>query len=158
MELEFLQKELERVSEWVRFSDRKTAFLSVYYTALMTIFLNNIENIKKINENNLLICILVILIISFVIGIYFLVMSIFPRLKNNSTNKSLFYFSNIAGMKIIDFLENMENLTEQKAKKQIIEQIYTNSEIANQKMNNIKKSIKALIVSIVSLMILILMK
>lgn len=49
-------------------------------------------------------------------------------------------------MKFIDYSDEIKKLTEDEAKKQIIEQIYTNSVIADQKMKNIQKSIKSFIV------------
>ena len=50
-------------------------------------------------------------------------------------------------------LENIE--TEEDAKKQISEQIYTNSIIADQKMNNVKNSTKCLFVLVVLLFVLL---
>jgi cell division protein FtsL len=155
MKLEFLQKELERVSDWVRFSDRKIAFL-IALDSLIISFIKINYNIWDFN--NLEKIFFVLLLASIVASIIFIIYAVFPRLKNKSTNKSLFYFSNISEMKIIDFLEDMENLTEEKAKKQIIEQIHANSKIANQKMKNIEKSIASLILAILFMMIFLVIK
>ena len=56
-----------------------------------------------------------------------------------------------------DYFNEMEKLTEDKAKKQISEQIYANSIIAAQKMNNVKNSTKCLFVLVIFVFILVLM-
>lgn len=162
--LQFLQSELNRVSEWIQFSDKKTAFLSAFYSVIFGLVFSQKELIvqhfiiypKWITHFYLFI--LLGFIVSFIVGIFFLFKSIFPRLKNSFTDKSLFYFGHVANMKFVDYSEEIKKLTEDEAKKQIIEQIYTNSIIADQKMKNVQKSIKsfiALILFVVSLLILI---
>ncbi|MFC1615411.1 Pycsar system effector family protein [Patescibacteria group bacterium] len=160
--LTFLQSELNRVSEWIQFSDKKTAFLSAFYSAVFGLVLAQKESIlqdfaiqqKWINY----ICsfILFCFIVSFVVGIFFLFRSIFPRLKNSFTDKSLFYFGHIANMKFVDYSSEIKKMTEEDAKRQIIEQIYTNSIIANQKMENVQNSIKSFVVLILFTILLIL--
>ncbi len=152
LELQFLQAELNRISEWIRFSDKKSVFLSVYYSAVFGILISQKEKIENLISNlkslyfYLFILLIILIFLSFSIGLFFLKKSIFPRLKNDFTDKSLFYFGNIAKMKFIDFLKNMGKLTEEESKKQIAEQIYTNSIIADQKMKNVQNSIKALFI------------
>lgn len=161
--LQFLQSELNRVSEWIKFADKKTAFLTAYYSVIFGLvisqkdsILNNFINYQKWMLG-FYIFILVGAITSFVIGIFFLFKSIFPRLKNSFTDKSLFYFSHIASMKFVDYSKEIEKLTEDEAKKQVIEQIYTNSIIAEQKMKNVQKSIKNLIISVCFVILLLLL-
>jgi hypothetical protein len=60
-------------------------------------------------------------------------------------------------MKFIDYSEEIKKLTEDEAKKQIIEQIYTNSIIANQKMKNVQKSIESFVALIIFTILLILL-
>jgi len=150
--LQFLQSELNRVSEWIQFSDKKTAFLSAFYSAIFGLVFYQKESILQhfIIYQKWITCfyafILFGFIVSFIAGIFFLFKSVFPRLKNSFTDKSLFYFGHVANMKFIDYSEKIKKLTEDEAKKQIIEQIYTNSVIADQKMKNIQKSIKSFIV------------
>ena len=128
LELSFLQNELNRVSEWIRFSDKKSAFLSAYYSG---IFLGIISykdsvicSISNFQSWGLFFYIVVISITIglFILGIFFLISSVFPRLKNTNTDKSLFYFGNIAKLKLIDYFNEMEKLTEDEAKKQITNQ------------------------------------
>jgi|GEM_PF-2036570 len=158
--LDFMHSELNRVSDWVRFADRKVAFLAVYYSAVISYILVQkdqfIETISVYSDN----CLWLSHLIAFsvigllFIGIVYLVLAIFPRTKNHYTNKSLFYFGNIAGMKLIDFTKNFEKLSEADAKKQLTEQIYTNSVIASKKMECIKSSSKLLLVSLLILAIM----
>ena len=159
--LNFLQSELNRVSEWIQFSDKKTAFLSAFYSAIFGLVFSQKESILQhfIIYQKGITCfytfILLGFIIAFVVGIFFLFESVFPRLKNSFTDKSLFYFGHVANMKFIDYLEEIKKLTEDEAKKQIIEQIYTNSIIADRKMKNVQKSIKSIIALAVFAILLI---
>lgn len=159
--LNFLQSELNRVSEWIQFSDKKTAFLSAFYSAIFGLVFSQKESILQhfiIYQKGITCFYTVILlgfIIAFIVGIFFLFESVFPRLKNSFTDKSLFYFGHVANMKFIDYLEEIKKLTEDEAKKQIIEQIYTNSIIADQKMKNVQKSIKSIIALAVFAILLI---
>jgi hypothetical protein len=147
--LQFLQSELNRVSEWIKFADKKAAFLTAYYSVIFGLvisqkdpILNNLTNYQKWMFG-FYVVILFGFIISFLIGIFFLFKSIFPRLKNSFTDKSLFYFGHVATMKFIDYSKEIEKLTEDEAKKQIIEQLHTNSIIADKKMRNVQASIKS---------------
>lgn len=150
--LRFLQSELSRISEWIQFSDKKTAFLSAFYSAIFGLVFSQNESILQhfVIYKKWITCFYSFIslgfVISFVVGIFFLFESVFPRLKNSFTDKSLFYFGHVANMKFIDYSEEIKKLTEDEAKKQIIEQIYTNSIIADQKMKNVQKSIKSFIV------------
>lgn len=149
--LQFLQAELSRVSDWIKFSDQKAAFLSACYSIIFGLAISQKESIIQhlIIYQKWIICFYVLaffgVIVSFFVGVFFLFKSIFPRLKNAFTDKSLFYFGHVSDMKLVDYLEEVNKLTKDEAKKQIAEQIYTNSVIADQKMKNIQKSIKSFI-------------
>ncbi len=161
--LQFLQSELNRVSEWIKFADKKTAFLATYYSVIFGLvisqkdpILNNIANYQKWIFA-FYFFILIGAIVSFLVGIFFLLKSVFPRLKNSFTDKSLFYFGHVANMKFIDYSKEIEKLTEDEVKKQVIEQIYTNSTIAAQKMKNVQNSIKSFIAFSFFVLLLILL-
>lgn len=163
LEIQFLQAELNRVSDWIRFADQKSAFLSVYYSAIL-FFLISQKEIITISLQSfegwgfcLFILLLVLTIIFFIVGIIFLLCSVFPRLKNHLIDTSLFYFGSIAKKKFLDYSKQMENLSEVESKKQIMEQIYTNSVIANQKMKNVQNSTKSLLILLLGVFILILL-
>ena len=157
LNLEFLYWELNRVSEWIRFSDRKSAFLSVYYTWLFWFLLSQkqliFENIPKNGDCYILIIILIW--ISFILGFILLFASIFPSLKNWKKDNSLFYFKHISKMDITKYTKEIWWLSEKDARKQIIEQIYTNSNIANSKMENVQRSTKVLFILIILISILL---
>ena len=80
--LQFLQSELNRVSEWIKFADKKTAFLTTYYSVLFGLvisqkdsILNNLINYQKWIFG-FYIVILIGITVSFLIGIFFLFKSI----------------------------------------------------------------------------------
>jgi len=162
--LNFLQSELNRVSNWIQFSDKKTAFLSAFYSAIFGLVFSQREQIVQ----NFLVYqkwiiylysfIFVGFVFSYFIGLFFLFRTVFPRLKNSFTDKSLFYFNHIANLKLIDYLKKIEKLSENEAKKQIIEQIYSNSIVAKQKMNNVQNAIKSFVVVIIFTILLFLFR
>ncbi len=156
LELQFLQSELNRTSEWIRFSDRKTAFLSVYYSLGLSMLIAQKKAIADISiTDHWEILMLIATGIVFLCGVAFLFLSIFPRIKNKLTNESLFFFGSIADMKFIDFHSKMKKLKEKEAIAQIIEQIYTNSTIAKAKMENTQWSIRLLFLFVLLLVTLI---
>lgn len=163
LNLQFLQTELKRVSEWIQFSDKKTAFLSAYYSAILGLVFSQKESILQhfiiYQKGTIYFYVFVLLgfIIFFLVGIFFLFRSIFPRLENSYVDKSLFYFGDVSNMKFINYLEKMKKLTDDELKKQIIKQIHTNSIIANQKMKNVQSSIKSFIALAIFVALLILL-
>jgi len=161
MDLQFLQSELNRTSEWIKFSDQKSALLSVYYSAIIGLLISYktaiIESFNSYESwlSYIHFLILVGVLFSSVLGLFLLFKSIFPRLTNSFTDKSLFYFGHISNMKFIDYFGAIKELSNEDAKKQITEQIYTNSVIADQKMKNVQNSTKCLFVLTVLMAILI---
>ncbi len=161
MNLDFLQSELKRVSEWIHFSDHKSAFLSIYYTTILGVLISSkatiVQNFKVCESwvSYIYFLVLIGILIASIAGIYLLFKSIFPRLKNPCTDKSLFYFGHIANMKFVDYVEALQGLSDEELKKQLTEQIYTNSIIAEQKMKNVQNSTKSLFVLIILMAILI---
>lgn len=161
LDLSFLQNELNRTADWIQFADKKSAFLSVYYSGIFLALINYRSTILCSISNYkgwfLLFYKLLIIanILLFILGIYFLFKSIFPRLNNKNTDKSMFYFGHISKLKLIDYYVEMEKLTKKESKKQISEQIYTNSIIIDQKMRNVKHASKCLFVLVIFLFLLI---
>ncbi|MDD3302997.1 MAG: DUF5706 domain-containing protein [Candidatus Gracilibacteria bacterium] len=155
--LEFLQNELIRTSEWLKFAEQKFTLLSLYYALGITYITQNVKDINKIFiENNLSkFIIFIVFIITLILGIYFLFKVIFPNLKNVSTSKSFFFYSHISNMKILDYIKEFKDLSNEELEKQILEQIHTNSEITNQKMLNIISSFRFLFINLIFLIALI---
>lgn len=149
-DLTFLQTELSRVSEWVQFADKKAGFLAIFYSAILGFLLVQKQDVFVhifFHQNDEMYALLFLTLLSLiVVGMYFLFSAVAPRLDNGNTDKSLFYFGTVARMKIADYLQEAQKLTEDDARRQLLEQIHTNSVIANAKMDNIKKSTRVLLV------------
>jgi len=136
-ESDFLQTELSRVSDWIQFTDQKAGFIAVFYSAILGYLITK----RDVILSNLFICnetcdiwplLFIGLIILLAMGIYQLFFTVVPKLKNTNTKESLFYFE--------DFQIKFESMTDEEARKQLVEQIHTNSMIANTKMVSVKKS------------------
>lgn len=159
--LQFLHEELKRVSDWVKFADQKIAFLAIYYSVLAGYLSSNIDIIvKKIFFSNydffaIYIVIFFLDIIFFIFGIYFIMSSIFP-MKNVSSKRSLFFFGTVAKMSLRDFTSDLINKTEFQIKEHLIEQIHTNSRIADKKMVGVRLSSIFLILLIIFTVLLFL--
>lgn len=162
LDLNFIYSELNRISEWIKFAEQKSAFLSIYYTWLIGFLFNQKANILKKTET-LKECeflfyklFLVFIWIVILLWLWFLFLAILPKIKNWLTNnKSLFYFWNVSNMNYIDYSKEVLKLSENDAKKQILEQLYTNSGIAHKKMIYIKYSTIMLVILFISIIILI---
>ena len=155
--IDFLQNELVRTSEWLKFAEQKFTLLSIYYWLWITYIIHNQNKILKlfIEYSIFKIFIFLIFIFTLLSWIYFLFKVIFPNLNNISTNKSFFFFKHISNMKILDFIKNFKNLTNKEKENQILEQIHTNSIIANEKMNNITNSSKILFINLIFFIIIV---
>lgn len=150
-DLDFLQSELTRVSEWVQFADKKAGFAAIFYSATLGFLATQRDQIfTKIllltePYTTIYTVVFICLLALLVVGSYFLLTTISPRLTNKHTDKSLFFFGTIARMKIEDYRDAMAELNEEGARRQIIEQIYTNSVIADVKMCNAKRGTDVLV-------------
>lgn len=155
--IDFLQNELIRTSEWLKFAEQKFTLLSAYYWLWITYISQNIKDIKDLFIEQIFIKIFVfmVFILTLIIWILFLFKVIFPNLKNISTNKSFFFFWHISRMKISDYIIWYKNLNINKKEEQLLEQIHTNSVITNEKMNNIVYSFKILLINLLFFIILI---
>ncbi|MCH7840675.1 MAG: hypothetical protein IID38_10640 [Planctomycetes bacterium] len=80
-----------------------------------------------------------------IVGMYFLFATVKPRTDNKNTDKSFFFYGTVAKMKIEDYLKGIEKITEEETRRQIAEQIHTNSVIADTKMTNVRKSTYVLV-------------
>lgn len=147
-DLQFLQAELSRVSEWIQFADKKAGFIAVFYSAILGLLISKRDEIfiQLFLYNNCLYGLLLLaLLITLVIGVYHLMCTVSPKLKNNNTDRSLFFFGTVAKMKIEDYLKDIRDLTEEDAQREVAEQIHTNSVIADTKMQSVRKSTYALV-------------
>lgn len=162
-DLKFLQSELSRVSDWIKFADAKAGFIAVFYSAIFGFLWTQKEDILAhiFNGTGIYVVFYPVVVVAILLlipaGIYFLYATICPQLKNGNTDRSLFYFGNVAKMKIEDYLKDVEKMTEDEACRQIAEQIYTNSVIANAKMGSVRKSTQVLVAVGILLLVFILL-
>lgn len=148
MDKEFLHSELDRVSKWIESADKKVAFLSLYFAALVGYLASNKEYLIAQLSNSLTVSFIDVLILFTllvaVVGLYHLFFAIFPNLKNGNNSRSLFFFIHVSNMSLQKYTSDMSVLTEDKAKEQLLEQIHTNSKIADKKMCHVRSAIKTL--------------
>lgn len=146
--LQFLQAELSRVSEWIQFADKKAGFIGVFYSAILGLLITKRDEIfiQLFWHGDCLYGLLLLaLLIVLGVGAYHLISTVSPQLKNGNTDRSLFFFGTVAKMKIEDYLKDIKELTEEDAQREVAEQIHTNSVIANAKMASVRKSTFALV-------------
>lgn len=147
LNLEFLQSELERVSDWIKFSDQKAAFISAFYTLFLGVLVDNREAVFKGFAvyhgymHFVFSLLLLSLVVAWIIGIVYIVYSVFPRLRISLSKKqNLFYFGDVAKMESLEYIESMNTADEQGCQKMILQQIHTNAVIASQKFTSVKKA------------------
>ncbi len=142
--IDFLHKELTRLSEIIKFSDQKSGFIAIYYPIAIGIIYKTVNSLLLLSEkmNNYLFYVLVIILLCYSIlsitGIVYLINSILPRLNNNSN--SILFFKDIAKMSLSNYLSNFNKFDDEKLKNHLLEQIHTNSVIADKKMKNVYAS------------------
>lgn len=148
MDKEFLHSELDRVSKWIESADKKVAFLSLYFAALIGYLSSNKEYLISQLSDSLSVSFIDVLILAIllagVIGLYHLFFAIFPSLTTGNHSHSLFFFIHISSMSLQKYTSDMSSLTEDKAKEQLLEQIHTNSKIADKKMCHVRSATKLL--------------
>lgn len=162
IDLNFLHSELKRVCDWVQFADKKVAFLSAYYSAVIGFCVASkdqwVKDLQSLEPADFWtqVGLAAVAFVCIAAGMIFLVFAIFPRTKNGFTNNSLFYFGNVNKMKIVDFQNSYKKLTVAQAKDQLTEQIYSNCKIVSRKMSCIKISTGFLIASVALVIVLFL--
>lgn len=161
IKLNFYQSELVRISDWIKFSDQKSGVILLLYTSVIAFLFSQknlvLDNLSKFS-NSLLFTyhiLLFCLVISLLLGLTALIKSFFPKLKNQTSKNSLCYFGNIAQFSYKDFLKSYKKQTKSKFKQQLLEQIYTNSIIATQKMKYVQQSLKRFIILSIFTLILL---
>ncbi len=148
-DLDFLQTELSRVSNWIQFTDQKAGFIAVFYSAILGYLVSKRDEVLShlffcSQDCDIWVLIFFVSIFFLWLGVYHLFLTVLPKLKNTNAKGSLFFFGSIATMKLGDYLVKFENLNDEEARNQLKEQIYTNSIIANSKMVSVQKSTKFL--------------
>lgn len=136
----FWHAELNRVIDLVKFADQKVAIVAAGYTAILWAIISQKDSILKTQHDYAFWLIVIILVWVFVLGVINLFDAVFPRLKKNGQQVSYFYFGHVDTLDINTFLVDMSKMTEKNIEKQILEQIHSNSLIANAKMECVGRS------------------
>lgn len=155
MSLELLFEELKIVIDWIKFADTKSAFIWTIYLAITWALYWFKVDILSSNWGSIFFYIGTIILL---IGYIFLILSVLPRTKNNSTKVSLLYYGTISNMTIHDFSSKILNLEESELKLHLSEQISTNSTIASKKMLNVKYAIYSLAILVLIWLIFLAIK
>lgn len=150
-DINFLHAELLRVSDWIQIADKKAGFVSVYYASLVGyLFSQREEALAAYVEYGQLGFLFAIfcaaLAIVIVTGVYHLFLSVLPRLNNKNTPSSIFFYGHVSTMSRAAYHTAMLTSSNETLQESLLEQIYTNSVIAAEKMRNIKLSILSLFI------------
>ncbi len=139
-----LERQLDRVHEWIRSLDIKISILAVLEVALVTTLATSYKGslVHIMNENlyfNFLLHVVGGLLLF--VGIYFLVKGLFPKINNTSEKFSLTFFGDIAKIKPTNFKESILSANEQDLKLDFIQQIHVSASVASKKHVYFQKSI-----------------
>ena len=145
---------LTNINEWIKFSDQKSVFVITTYSVILTIIYTNASEIyDAISNSKLLIWSTVITSFFSAISIFFSFKCLSPRLKNNNTS-SIFFFGHISNnTNYEEYYTYSKSILQDKEsiEKSIAEQIYTNSKIATTKFKNVTYSIRAQVLSLLTI-------
>ncbi len=166
-------RELERIDLWINNADTKISYLLAFLGIIATIIFTSdnmiqkvkkcFDNILKLNEQDIVNILSLMLVITVMVLVIFIAKCIYHLLKasnakvnitNINTNSTLF-FGSIATSTIEEFKEQIKKQTEEELEDDIVEQIFINSKICNEKMKNYNKAIKYLKISLIILIIVI---
>lgn len=150
---------LEMINTWINNIDTKVSFAIAILGVMIGFIFGkgtpkafiNIGKASRLIEVNggeligaLLVCGLYIL--SF-ISIICLIFAILARVKNDSELKSIFFFGTIASMKLIEYCNKLNSMSEEELLKDLAQQIYINSQICTKKIKYYNIGIKFLVVT-----------
>lgn len=160
---------LENINNWINNSDTKASIILALIGVILSILLTNdmLLNkyvdlfkvvIKDINFSDFLYIIFVLIsLILLFLGLYRLIKVLIPTLKAkiDSNKPSHTYFGSISNFSSsIEFKESLKKTTEEELMDDILNQVYINSVICNNKFNNFKNGLKYSFVGLVSVIIL----
>ena len=164
-----IYKNLENINGWINNSDTKASIvlgldgvmLSIIFTN--DIFVSNYINIfknvfKSINFSDILyIGFTIGSIVMLIFGLYKLIQVLVPTLKINFNNSkpSHIYFGSIASFNSCsEFKFSIKKLSEEDIMDNLLNQVYINSLICNNKFNNFKTGLKHSLIGFVLIIIL----
>lgn len=139
-DITFWHAELNRIINLVKFADQKSAIIATGYTAILWVILTEKDAILITNFDFCFWLTVILFWGVFIMGVMNLFDAVCPRIKNNGQQVSYFYFGHVKTMDSDIFIVDMSKMSEKEVEKQILEQIHTNSIIANIKMERVGKS------------------
>lgn len=145
------------INEWIKFSDTKAGIIITIYSVILTILYSNANDTYQIVSSSWIYISLTLL--SAVVAIFSLFncfRCLIPRVKNEKSNhKSVIYFGHITtefeSHETYEQYATDEFADDAKFQKQIAEQIYTCSGIAQKKFKNVSQAIELFFCSLVPL-------
>lgn len=144
LDIEFLERNLERQLCWVRASETRISLILPLATALFGTVAAKV-NLFILPDcwNNIVISAALLMI---ALSLVFASIAIFPR--TNGPNHSLIFFGGIAACSKEDFGSKMKNCDAAAIEKDLLEQIQINACIANKKYKWIQRSMICLVLSL----------
>lgn len=150
-------KTLEVVNTWINNIDTKVSYALALVGALSALIfslnfkgINHILELEKLNMWNIIESVLVIaLYILVFISILCFLLAIIARVKNESNNKSIFFFGTIASMGLSEYKEKINKMNEKNIIEDLQEQIHINSRICSRKIKFYNLGIKFFIIGII---------
>lgn len=145
----FLQWELKRIIDLIKFWDKKMWFLVILLWWLISYDISKIQQIIENNISNSNIIIFVILLLLYIIIFIELVSFLYPKTINTNSKPILFWWY-ISTLNFDCFLSDFKKLSKKDLEEKLLEQIHTNSKILNYKMDKIKNIIFLLIILVIT--------
>jgi hypothetical protein len=144
-QLDLAEKNLDRLLEWVTRFDNKSSVVLGLNTGMLGVIGALAPSAKLWNPLVLFFAILSIVFLS--IGLLFVFLGNYPRLK--SPNNSLFYFGSACKKNINQYKQEFSKRSSEEHLQDLLEQCHRNSEILDQKFRYLSWAYNALFASII---------
>jgi len=150
--MENLWKIYDSIQDLIKFSDAKaTAIIAIFGVIGGFLFTKVIENRAMIVSNHILLCLLIVNSLVCFLSIFYSIRTLYPNLQSSSS-KSIIYFMDISKNYSTPkrYLSDVERIMQNPddINKQIVEEIWILSKIAEKKYLFVSKSILIFIFSI----------
>jgi len=154
MNIDQLEKNLERVQSWIKNADDKVsillAFDGLYFIFLVEKVVSKIRDAAN-QKAEITMMLYGAAIFFFLWSLLKALSAVYPRLKHNHADRSLLYFTDIAAQTFEEFSKAMTKSTAAKYKEDLTRQIHSSSIIAAKKFTAFKD---ALFLTLLSLTLL----
>ena len=149
VKVELATENLNRLIDWIKHSDNKIALINIFYAGLITFLINKTGDIVKIIKNNTFGWLQFILYFSIILFFFLLFKSVYKSFKAlypdiEMRDSSMFYFGSIAKQGKERFNKDFNELEDEEVLNQLNSQVYINSQIAFNKFECVRQSIKSL--------------